>query len=157
MAWPCRGTVPQAPPATAPGLTPPAFCCILEGGGDEAFFVAADTISLIRTDPDLLLRILGNMVKNALEATPKGGTVKIWHEQKDSMHGYCVHNHGVIPEKIALQIFQRSFTTKKEQGRGIGTYSMKLIGEKYLGGKVTFTSSEKEGTVFSFFFPSIQI
>jgi sensor histidine kinase regulating citrate/malate metabolism len=35
-------------------------------------------------------------------------------------------------------------------GRGIGTYSMKLFGEKYLKGKVWFTSSAENGTSFFF-------
>ena len=34
------------------------------------------------------------------------------------------------------RIFQRSFSTKAERGRGLGTYSMKLLGEGYLHGRV---------------------
>jgi sensor histidine kinase regulating citrate/malate metabolism len=58
-----------------------------------------------------------------------------------------VHNQGFIPKDVQLQIFQRSFSTKGE-GRGIGTYSMKLLGEKYLKGKVRFESLDKNGTTF---------
>jgi len=58
-----------------------------------------------------------------------------------------VHNHGVIPRDIQHQIFERSFSTKGE-GRGIGTFSMKLIGETYLGGKVDFNSDRENGTTF---------
>jgi hypothetical protein len=47
---------------------------------------------------------------------------------------------------------QRYFTTKKEQGRGLGTYGMKLIGERYLRGKVSFETSSA-GTVFTFSLP----
>jgi sensor histidine kinase regulating citrate/malate metabolism len=54
----------------------------------------------------------------------------------------------VIPEKVALRIFQRSFSTKAKKGRGIGTYSMKLFGERYLGGKVGFETNEEKGTMF---------
>ncbi|MDR3555950.1 MAG: ATP-binding protein [Syntrophobacteraceae bacterium] len=39
---------------------------------------------------------------------------------------------------------------KSGPGRGLGAYSMKLFGEDILGGKVGFTSSEVDGTVFRF-------
>ena len=63
-----------------------------------------------------------------------------------------VHNPSVIPDAIKHQIFQRSFSTKGSD-RGIGTYSMRLLGEGYLGGKVSFTSSEPSGTTFVFRIP----
>lgn len=60
---------------------------------------------------------------------------------------FWVHNPSVIPLEVQLQLFQRSFSTKG-LGRGIGTYSVKLLTEKYLGGKVYFKSNEDEGTTF---------
>jgi sensor histidine kinase regulating citrate/malate metabolism len=47
-----------------------------------------------------------------------------------------------------MQLFQRSFSTKGT-GRGLGTYSIRLLTENYLEGKVSFVSNEAEGTVFS--------
>jgi len=52
-----------------------------------------------------------------------------------------------MPESVRLQVFQRSFSTKSHD-RGLGTYSMKLLAERYLGGTVSFTSSVEEGTTF---------
>jgi sensor histidine kinase regulating citrate/malate metabolism len=46
-----------------------------------------------------------------------------------------------------MQIFQRSFSTKGT-GRGIGTYSVKLLTEKYLQGEVSFISTKEFGTTF---------
>jgi len=106
------------------------------------------------TDLSLLLRILCNMITNALEATNPNGTVKVWVEHNQSTLSFCVWNNSSIPEDIALRIFQRNFSTKDGAGRGIGTYSMKLFGENILGGKVSFTSSIKEGTTFRISFPS---
>lgn len=100
------------------------------------------------SDEALLLRVLGNMVKNALEATPPGGTVTIACADTGDEVAFTVHNAAVMPEKVQLQIFQRSFSTKGESGRGIGTYSMKLFGEHYLAGRVGFTSVEPQGTTF---------
>jgi sensor histidine kinase regulating citrate/malate metabolism len=59
-----------------------------------------------------------------------------------------VRNDTIIPENVKMQLFQRSFSTKG-QGRGIGTYSIKLLTENYLKGKVSFISNETERTVFS--------
>jgi signal transduction histidine kinase len=52
-----------------------------------------------------------------------------------------------MPKEVQMQIFQRSFSTKGK-GRGIGTYSIKLLTETYLGGKVSFRSEERHGTTF---------
>jgi signal transduction histidine kinase len=105
------------------------------------------------TDPVLLGRVLLNMVVNALEATAPGGTVRCAFERRGDRPGFVVHNGAVIPEDTALRIFQRSFSTKEGEGRGLGAYGMKLIGERYLGGEVSFTSRAGEGTLFSFFLP----
>jgi nitrogen-specific signal transduction histidine kinase len=107
----------------------------------------------IKTDTSLLLRVLCNMITNALEATDEDGNVRIWLEHKESSLSFCVWNHQTIPQDIALRVFQRNYSTKEGDGRGVGTYSMKLFGETFLGGKVNFTTSEEEGTVFRFSVP----
>lgn len=107
----------------------------------------------IKTDMALLLRVLCNMITNALEATEENGTVKVWLEQNDNFLVFCVWNCQSIPENIAQRIFQRNFSTKDDAGRGIGTYSMKLFGEQILGGQVSFTTSHKEGTIFRLSLP----
>jgi len=108
--------------------------------------LAGDGVLL--TDEHLLARVLGNMVKNALEATPVGGRVMIDCVHLGANVEFSVHNAQVMPENVQLQVFQRSFSTKSSTGRGIGTFSMKLLGERYLGGKVRFVSREGEGTRF---------
>ncbi len=64
-----------------------------------------------------------------------------------------VHNPAYMPRDIQLQVFQRSFSTKGE-GRGLGTYSIKLLTERYLCGTVSFKSSPEEGTVFRVEYPA---
>jgi len=104
----------------------------------------------LKTDFHLVSRIVINMVTNALEATPDCGKVKLSAELHQNTLSYCVWNPGEIPHDIALRIFQRNFSTKADLGRGFGTYSMKLFGEKVLGGSVQFDSSEDSGTIFRF-------
>jgi hypothetical protein len=99
------------------------------------------------SDGLLISRVLGNMLKNALESTRKGNTTRIRSKLVNNKVVFSVNNPGFIPLPIQYQIFQRSFTTKG-LGRGLGTYSMKLLSERYLKGKVSFTTSETEGTTF---------
>ncbi len=107
----------------------------------------------LHTDRLLLNRILGNMLKNALEATTSGETVTIGCDRLSDGAAFWVHNPGSIPKDVQLQIFNRSFSTKG-QGRGLGTYSIKLLAETYLKGKVSFRSHPEDGTVFTVVLPS---
>lgn len=100
-----------------------------------------------QSDPVLLRRVLNNMVKNALEASSAGQTVTLAVKKSDQKLKFSVHNPKFIPREIEMQVFMRSFSTKGTQ-RGLGTYSMKILGEQYLGGTVNFTTSEQEGTTF---------
>lgn len=101
----------------------------------------------IVTDPVLLRRILGNMVKNAIEVYSPKATITLSCRYKNESARFSVHNPAVIDENVQLQLFKRSFSTKGI-GRGLGTYSMKLLGEKYLKGKVGFESTVQNGTTF---------
>ena len=101
----------------------------------------------INTDKTLLNRVILNMLKNAAEAVSEGETINLNTRVSNNQLTVEVNNKGVIPRKIQLQMFQRSFSTKGS-GRGIGTYSMKLLTERYLKGKIGFRSNEKEQTTF---------
>lgn len=102
----------------------------------------------LETDITLLLRILINMTINALEASAENHAVRIWTHLIHDHITLSVWNHQCIPSDVAMRIFQRNFTTKKEAGRGTGTFAMKLLGETYLKGAVRFTSTPEEGTTF---------
>jgi signal transduction histidine kinase len=112
----------------------------------------------IRVDPDaadvefvsdltLLSRVIGNMVKNALEASQPEQVVTLGCKVVGEEIRFWVHNPGFIPRPAQLQLFQRSFSTKG-RGRGVGTYSMRLLSERYLRGAVSFASDPEAGTTF---------
>jgi len=123
---------------------------------DRRLIVTAPAPDLeLRTDVPLLVRVLANMVRNAFEATATGGAVHVRAEADTAPRGttadavrFSVHNDGAMPADVQQRVFVRSFSTKSGRGRGLGTYSMKLLGERHLGGEVSFASSPDTGTTF---------
>ena len=104
---------------------------------------------LIQTDAALLGRILINLFKNALEASQPGMTVTANCVACPAERiRFTVHNVAAMPDHVRAHVFQRSFTTKGS-GRGLGTYSIKLLTENYLAGRAGFESGHDHGTTFS--------
>ncbi len=110
----------------------------------------------VRADYLLLHRVLENMLRNALEATSPGQKVRAGC-RRITMEGepfleMWIQNAEVMKEDVRSHVFQRSFSTKGIN-RGLGTYSMKLFGERILGGTVGFQSEQGLGTAFYFRLP----
>jgi len=110
-----------------------------------------------------LRKVLSNLVGNAVEAMPSGGTLRIrayqsrgWHNSRkpgvrivigDTGEGIKSHHRG--------RLFEPFFTTKAEKGTGLGLWVSQGIVEKH-GGFIRLkssTDSERRGTVFSMFLP----
>ena len=106
----------------------------------------------VRTDRVLLRRVLGNLVRNAVEASGPGQTVSVTFDSHEGP-AFAIHNQSVMSEAVQFQVFRRSFSTKAESGRGVGTYSARLLTERYLHGRLSFTSAEGEGTTFTVTLP----
>ncbi|HVO43573.1 MAG TPA: ATP-binding protein [Aggregatilineales bacterium] len=106
----------------------------------------------MRSDGALIERVIGNMVKNALEASNSGEVVTVSYNTSPNSVTFAVHNPAFIPRRIQLQIFRRSFSTKGS-GRGLGTHSMRLLTERYLYGRVWFESTPEAGTTFYASYP----
>jgi signal transduction histidine kinase len=120
-----------------------------ESGQNKKVIIAGNSANVdFETDRILLQRVIINMIKNALEATRQTESVIVGIKDKGDKISLWVKNDMVIPADVQMQMFQRSFSTKG-QGRGIGTYSIRLLSENYLKGKVSFISNETIGTVFS--------
>ena len=114
--------------------------------------IDAVTVSFV-SDATLLRRILGNMLKNALEASLQGDTVTLGADASNSQLNLWVHNPAVIPDEYQQRIFQRDFSTKGT-GRGLGTYSMQLL-SRLLSGDVDFISETGNGTRFTLTLPIV--
>jgi signal transduction histidine kinase len=116
---------------------------VVDRDSDDVEFVA---------DPVLLSRVLGNLTKNALEASRAGETVTLSSRLWGASVEFTVHNPAFIPFSAQQQIFQRSFSTKG-RGRGLGTYSSRFITQRYLHGELEFDSAPDHGTTFRAIYP----
>ena len=114
--------------------------------------VAAGPDTSLHGDPLLLGRVLGNLLKNALEAVPRGGVVTIGHDGDGDTVTFRVHNPGEVPREVRHHLFERTVSTKGT-GRGLGTYSVRLFAEHYLGGRVVWTSTRTAGTTVTVTLP----
>jgi PAS domain S-box-containing protein len=93
----------------------------------------------------LLEIMFTNLVKNAAEASPKGGRVAVTlHAGADAL-AVDIHNAGEIPWSIRDKFFEPYATYGKKYGTGLGTHSAQLIANTH-GGVITFTSSAEAGT-----------
>jgi signal transduction histidine kinase len=119
---------------------------------DRGIVVTAGEAGAVTADPVILGRILDNLVKNALEATPPGGTVTLGAERAADTVRIWVNNPGEIPAAVRPRIFERAFSTRG-RGRGMGTYSVKMLTERYLRGRVAFTCDAARGTTFTVTLP----
>lgn len=119
----------------------------------KKILIAKKSVSkIVETDERLLRRSLINLLKNALEASTKDQQVIIGCEQFEDEIVFWVRNEAVLSEEVKSQIFQRFFSTKGI-GRGLGTYSVRILVEEHLNGQVNFESSEKTGTIFRIILP----
>lgn len=110
--------------------------------------------SYLFTDNRLLGRVLINMLKNAAEATSKGEKITLSVKKENDEVIFAVHNKEYIQPEVQENIFNYGFSTKGD-GRGIGTYGMRLLGENLLCGKVSFISYPVVGTTFYLIIPAM--
>lgn len=107
----------------------------------------SESTNEIMADKNLLMQVLQNLIKNAIEATPKGGTITITTGMNDRQRPFIsIFNSGTpIPEDIRPMIFIPFFTTK-EGGNGIGLSLSRYIMRLH-GGNLRY-SARQDGSAF---------
>jgi signal transduction histidine kinase len=100
----------------------------------------------------LLHTLLGNCLKNAVEASPEGGVVEVALSVAESVI-VRVHNRGAVPEAIRGTFFGKFSTAGKVGGTGLGAYSSKRIAEVHGGSIAMDTSDATDSTTITITLP----
>jgi signal transduction histidine kinase len=114
-----------------------------------------NTAKKIIVDPDLLKRVINNLVLNAIQAMPQGGKLSIHVYRKEDNIIIEVQDTGTgIPQEIKSKLFTPMFTTKSK-GQGFGLSVVKRVTES-MNGTVAFESEPGKGTKFIVCLPQSQ-
>jgi PAS domain S-box-containing protein len=103
--------------------------------------------------PAELREVLVNLVFNAVDAMPEGGTIRITVQRHDDEVWLQVRDTGTgMPEAVRRRIFEPFFTTKGTRGAGLGL-SMSYAIVTRLGGRLEVESAPGAGTTFTIALP----
>ena len=107
----------------------------------------------IRATQDELHHVLVNLIFNAVDALPKGGTVTLRTWQEGDEVRLSVRDTGIgMDEETSRRIFEPFFTTKKDVGTGLGLSTVYGSVNRW-GGRIEVASRPGEGTAFELSFP----
>ena len=103
-------------------------------------------------DPEQIQQVLVNLIKNALQATTKGGTLTLQTgEGADGVWVSVADTGGGIPKEQINRIFEPFYTTKKK-GSGLGLMIVQRIVRAH-GGRIELESQVGRGTTFRVWLP----
>jgi PAS domain S-box-containing protein len=106
----------------------------------------------ISVDPDRMKRVFINLIENAIDAMPTGGTITITTKESDGHLEITISDTGTgIPEKIMENLWKPMQTTKAK-GLGLGLSIVKRIVEAH-GGQISAKAKSGEGTTFTIRLP----
>ncbi len=115
----------------------------------------------VAADAQLLKRVFINLVTNAVQAMPEGGTLTVRTHQKKTSGGnetICIYVEDTgagIAENIKPKVFRPLFTTKSK-GQGFGLAVCRRVIEAH-NGTITFESQIGKGTIFTVELPTKNI
>ncbi len=114
----------------------------------------------VRADAQLLRRVLENLIANALNFTPRGGTITIYAHKRNRHVSFEVHDTGPgIPQEELERIFESFYQVERNKSRGrtpgtgLGLAVCRSIIVEH-GGKIWAESPTGSGTRFLFTLPS---
>lgn len=109
-------------------------------------------------NPERLLTALGNLIDNALQASPPGAQVRVVVSGRDGLllTEVCDQGAGISPANLA-RIWDRFFTTRREDGgTGLGLAIVKAVVEAH-GGTVGARSEQGKGSTFWLKLPDLSL
>jgi len=125
-----------------------------------SFFSAVEEEVIMDYDPDKMLRILSNLIFNAIKFTPEFGKIQVTVQKDISNNALQIKIADTgqgIPEEALPFIFDRFYQVKNNsttsvEGTGIGLALVKELAE-LMDGNVSVKSIVGKGTTFELFFP----
>jgi two-component system sensor histidine kinase AtoS len=107
-------------------------------------------------DPEQMMTVIRNLVRNADEATSNGGEILLATEAKDGNVLISVSDNGCgIPREYMEGGLFTLFSTTKSDGFGIGLYQAKRIVESH-GGRIEAESEIGKGSTFRIRLPVVR-
>ena len=113
-------------------------------------FITDEKEIIAKLDRTQLIRVVTNLVKNAIQAVPEVASPRILVSvtAEERFVKIAVADNGIgIADEFKDKVFEPKFTTKSS-GMGLGLGMVKNIVETY-GGNIDFTSQPGKGTVFT--------
>ncbi|MBS8238986.1 PEP-CTERM system histidine kinase PrsK [Marinobacter lipolyticus] len=108
----------------------------------------------IEADPEQLRSVLGHLIQNAQDATPRSGEITLTLKNARDHVVLFIHDTGagMTEDYISTQLFKPFESTKGLTGMGIGAYQAREYVRK-VGGNIDVTSEPGVGSCFSIRFP----
>lgn len=107
-----------------------------------------DGIPAVRADPDQLRIVFGNLIRNAYEAMPDGGRLRVSVVEQPNCVAIRVSDTGMGMTAEELLRIKEPFRSTKARGLGLGLAISRAIVEKH-GGRMDVASQRGEGTAFT--------
>jgi len=144
---------PQLRPTNLNGIVEQTLALYSSGTGTTRIETAlSETLPTVPADRGLLSRALGNLVANALEAMPQGGTLRVRTASDAGTVRVSVGDTGPgLTEEQRTRLFTPYFTTKKG-GTGLGLAIVQGIVSDH-GGRIDVESEPGRGTTFTLVLP----
>jgi len=138
----------------------------------EMTIAPGEQIGHVKADPGYIGQVLMNLVVNARDAMPHGGTLSIATSNAILDEDYARTHRGAIPgdyvmlcvsdtgigmtDEVKAHLFEAFFTTKpKGKGTGLGLATCQTIVQQF-GGHIGVCSQIGKGTTFRIYFPVVE-
>ncbi len=162
-----RGGAPVKKAISAAKVIEEAAGLALSGSRAKSVFSPPDDLWAVEADEGQIIQVVSNIVINADQAMPQGGTINI--SARNTVVGtgsalpltegryveISIEDHGIgIPQEHLGRIFDPYFTTK-QKGRGLGLPTAYSIVKNH-GGHITVESELGVGTTFHIYLPALK-
>jgi nitrogen-specific signal transduction histidine kinase/CheY-like chemotaxis protein len=115
--------------------------------------VKVDPGCALNGSPAALREAITNLIFNAVDALPSGGTIHLTARNEGDQVILEVRDSGIgIPDDVKSRVFDPFFTTKGDRGTGLGLSQVTAIVKRH-GGTIELRSTAAHGTTFLLKFP----